>query len=1433
MGARDHVPVRRGQRIDAVPDRDHRHVRDHVGHHVAVQDAGAVFRERLGPREDRLPAVGHQVAVGVPAARVRAHFILFSVRKAVAVRIARGDWIRAALVRRAGALRDHLHFLEAIRHVVAVHVRVFHDDDRAGQRVDAGLDGQRRRMIVNAQLHRRLQVAPRLVRVANAVRVEVDERHRVVAAGHEAGERGHAVVFRIEPEERGGRRRPVRQRLHARVAGEAQARRRIPGEVRVLVHAHDHLRDGRRAGAEVADVELEAGVARLERVVRIGLAVQAPATHPDVELGRIGPEAFRRLVLRVHLGDTPEVVRAVLQLFAHVDRRLPGTVVGGGQEVRAGIPDDLRKVRVLRNLQLERRHLVRSRPDKLRTGRVDVPGGGFGRTHGDRLRARRIEGACERHDVRCVRGVADQDGVRGGPDRVRSDGGLRRVLVQVLPVEVERILVHEIGFREPVAHVEIDVARPHGARIGFDAVDGRAHHPYALDAVSVDREAHAGGVVRQQDGHLGHRVPAHVHVADEAIGLARVALAVAVRVRERDEGRLALAQEAERGGVVVRQREVELLDVALRHRAALPIDPHEGTAQVKVRDFIVADRDGEIAVLELGEVNLHVAGEVVHIPVTERRAVHTFRPYRRVVIPGVGVAGVPVRRVDTEEFDVIKNCPFGFGGGVADSGAGGFFFVVPMRFMRVEERDFAMLLSHHAGTEVEAHYPVGIDAEEARTGRGRVVRPADRPRGVRLAGKRGTMPRLDDDLAVERIAHAVVGDLHPHGRNRMLRQALVLVGPGRDERKPRLEGRIGEGRGLRPVAPAVAVGIGEGVPDRAVHEGQVVGILPVVVHVVVVGEELAEIAALAVYRHGAPVVGRDAVGAGGKRIQPDAEVRVDLRNHVLGVVREPVAVVVVLAAARQAREVGVPVRQLARLHVVRERVVHRAAGRSGRDHALHEVAQIGFARRHLAPVVGDDGVPAEAVRRAVSGLRHGLPPVGDAVGVVVAERERPGVGRALAVPHLLAALRERAAQRHEVGGADDGRAQVEVVFRIHVAPDQLQVFLQLEALEMVEAVRLEEDVRIRRRRVREDDLVHAHLARRRQAAVPLAPVLRADGRAVERRQVSDGVLDPRHEAPVAVHRAADVLRRIPPAAVDVARHVVAFDLAEVPDVLREAARLERHVLRVGRARQGLEVVVHHKLGRQHGLAVVVVPRGAVRPGRVRLVALRGDVVERVALVHVVHDGVHRAGAVPHAHLVQVAGVEVAEAGPRGVLGNLVRLLVERPGAQHHGAWHGHVGVAQHREVGHLFAVRSRQGVLHEVDEAVRRDEPSRLRLHQVAVHVELQRLAVERERHVRPGVRRQRVVVRERERGLPRRAGRHGVVRVEAAVEVAVRRDADAEVRAHLRHVVRHRGRAVDGAALKDRLRAVERLGLDPGLDGELAERVVRLPVQAVEAAGA
>ena len=100
---------------------------------------------------------------------------------------------------------------------------------------------------------------------------------------------------------------------------------------------------------------------------------------------------------------------------------------------------------------------------------------------------------------------------------------------------------------------------------------------------------------------------------------------------------------------------------------------------------------------------------------------------------------------------------------------------------------------------------------------------------------------------------------------------------------------------------------------------------------------------------------------------------------------------------------------------------------------------------------------------------------------------------------------------------------------------------------------------------------------------------------------------------------------------------------------------------------------------------------------------------------------------------------------------------------------------------------------------------------------------------MRPGVRQRDA---ERDGRLPRRAARHGVARVEAAVEAAFRRDADAEVRAHLRHVVRHRRGAVDGAALQDRLRAVKRFGLDPGLDGELAERVVGLVVQAVGAAG-
>ena len=109
--------------------------------------------------------------------------------------------------------------------------------------------------------------------------------------------------------------------------------------------------------------------------------------------------------------------------------------------------------------------------------------------------------------------------------------------------------------------------------------------------------------------------------------------------------------------------------------------------------------------------------------------------------------------------------------------------------------------------------------------------------------------------------------------------------------------------------------------------------------------------------------------------------------------------------------------------------------------------------------------------------------------------------------------------------------------------------------------------------------------------------------------------------------------------------------------------------------------MHHELGRQHRLAVVVVARGAVGPGGVGRITLRGDVGERVAPLHVGRDVGGRTRAVPHAHLVQVAGVELVKAGPRGLVGDLVRLLVERAGAEHHGARHGHVAVAQHREVG--------------------------------------------------------------------------------------------------------------------------------------------------------
>ena len=124
-------------------------------------------------------------------------------------------------------------------------------------------------------------------------------------------------------------------------------------------------------------------------------------------------------------------------------------------------------------------------------------------------------------------------------------------------------------------------------------------------------------------------------------------------------------------------------------------------------------------------------------------------------------------------------------------------------------------------------------------------------------------------------------------------------------------------------------------------------------------------------------------------------------------------------------------------------------------------------------------------------------------------------------------------------------------------------------------------------------------------------------------------------------------------------------------------------------------------------------------------------------------------------------------------------------------------------------------------DAVRRGEAGRRTPPLKAVHVDRERLAVEREGDVRPLPDRDEPAVDElaARRGVEPRLDR--IVVVEHAVDLALRVEADAEVRANRERVGSNRVALVCDRALDDRLRDARLLGHHPALDRELLEEVL------------
>ena len=1112
---------------------------------------------------------------------------------------------------------------------------------------------------------------------------------------------------------------------------------------------------------------------------------------------------------------------------------------------------------------------------------------------------------------RVDRAVAEHDAV-GDLRRVDARRLHRRVVhhlvVEVRPVEVELAVLEHVHLVEVAALVQLDPAVDEDAVVDAELVDAppvdeRAHDAQALVlaarelaldevvvvAVVLAVERLAVGRSRLQVGARDDRrgvreldvrdalVPADVHVHRAAHGLAGRVLAVAVEVVERHDHVRALLDVAR---LRLAEVEVELVGLELRHDRVVRDAQHRlGHAERAAGRVRRDDRE----VRERAHVERELARHQVDAADALARAADVAvlaalvlrdRDGRRILERRPGeVAALQldvVRSEHPERAHVVL-----VGAAVEARRIGG-------RVLGAERREVVDL--ERVGV-VAVDLRV-LDLERARIDVARRERAADGPLGPRaeVDGVRRRLARLDVEGRVRHDVRRARERLDHERRERVrvlvaalaaaLRAALLaartrerlraVVAQRQLQRRDRhvLDLRVAHDvRGvvrddarrevvvarLREVAPAVLVGVLLAVPRQAARERGAPAVLEQVVHHVVVGEELA----------GVDAADREEV----VRLRTARAVRVErieLRAHVerdgeeeLDVVAESVAVGIIqravlldvvelLPPVGDEIAVGVDAGLVGRVEL--RDAVHR-------HDALVDVDLVGRRRGHLAPVVRDLRVPAQVVARVVAlRLRVGLPPVRQAVGVLVGARVLPQVGRR-AVPHLRAALRVRAAERDELARAEELAAHLELRAQQHELAGLRLLHEAEDLVEVDHPLEVVGPALVRQRRVRERELAQVERLRQRVgAAQVLAVVERVDRRAVERRQARDRVRDPRHDRAVPVHRAL-LEAVVPPADRERVVGRLAFRpaleleevrvqargrrlAARVAEVrlaerhLREADRRLRDVRGVHRARQRREVVVQHQLRRERRPAVVVVARALVRPRTEDLVAVVGDRLAVHVPVVVRRDLLLGARAVPDADLVDVALEELADVRERLVV-DAVDDVARRQGDR---GLLLRTRADEERDRGRLVArdregVRRRPGdVLQDARHAVGRDERRRRVAVAVSVHEELQHLAVVREREVRPLVERQRreaVEALAAHRRVLARLDRVAVV--EEAVRAAVLGEADAEVRADRQAVLVVRVGRVGRRALEDRLRDARALGHDPALDRELLEEVRRL----------
>ena len=620
------VVVRIGP-IRRVLDCDDHRVDDGERHDVVVRHLVGILEVRVELGEERLPSVGHSVAVGVPDGRVGAEAVFVGVGESVLVSIGLD----------LGGPCDGS--LQAVGNLVAVDVHVLDVDDEfrgLARKVELVRHRYAARGVDRKPLGADVVgVAPRFGRVALSVVVGVDVRHHEHLSRLDSGERG------VDGGDVGlvGELRDVRPELRERLVGEVGRPVRLDDNDSLEVV---------RVRAEVPHDR--AALAVSSRQLRIAVLV------PDVHLER-SPGAPRlsvgRAVLRVVFRHAPEVVggirddeRAVCgNRIVDIERRREGMgkgrrrqIVASRQVLNPRIVDDVRLVRRGRDLQPERRHRIVCARPRERGGRA-VDGRGRNGRAGDGNGTLAVERIAERRE----RDVRDRSAgerrdlgylVLRRLDVRRRKSELHRVVDEPLPVKVElvvrkdvrlgqvRAVADDVRLRDERAvrdglvsvqrlavyadaaddDLRREAALPAFLALSFAAAGGRRRDDSACDALDDRAVARSVGeeVVRDDRGRvpeldhrLGRPVPADVDVADDSVRLAGRVAAVAVEVDPRLDRVEALPDSAG-GGIVEPQR---LRPFGADRICVLDLDEHSG--------------GGETGVLERGRVKRKLAGEEV------------------------------------------------------------------------------------------------------------------------------------------------------------------------------------------------------------------------------------------------------------------------------------------------------------------------------------------------------------------------------------------------------------------------------------------------------------------------------------------------------------------------------------------------------------------------------------------------------------------------------------------------------------------------------------------------------------------------------------------------------------------------------------------------------------------------------------------------------